>query len=506
MEQILENIDELRSSKNLRLHLLSLKEKEFNYFKEKIKNIKKEFLYRSKIHGIYHSEKVALNAYLIGLDQNLDDIDMEILMDAAIYHDIGRINDFEDAFHGLASANNIDKVVNNVIYDDVDNLKILKAIIDYHSQNDKKLRINFENYEIKEEYYDRYVKLAKILKDADALDRKRFVEKCNAALNPKFLRFNISHKLINLSEEINKFYWKIIEERNFSISELEYTESDCLHSIGFDFFRLTSVLDKGILSYKRMQMEQMTFPKNFEGGNSSLWISVVPTSLIDKKGEAFNNFIKRGITFLCDTQTLYKPLDYNRKAEAISKGLPYDKSNYIDELYAFYEIPKNDIIGMFVVKEFAEKDVRDVMYLYNTLHYETLKEKIMYIFKNINYNSLEENIALCNLLNEYKKITDDYEDSDFETRRELSIEMPHKLNSLLIKINDIISNLIYEHYISKLNKNKGDKLQVIEAVVYEFQKSKVPCYYIIEGDEEYIFTLNRRKYTYTKKLPISFDL
>ena len=246
-------------------------------------------------------------------------------------------------------------------------------------------------------------------------------------------------------------------------------------------------------------MEQMTFPKNFEGGNSSLWISVVPTSLIDKKGEGFNHFIKRGITFFCDTQTLYKPLEYNRKAEAMSKGLPYDKSNYIDELYAFYEISKNDIIGMFVVKEFAEKDVRDVMYLYNTLHYETLKEKIMYILKNINYNSLEENIELCNLLNEYKKITDDYEDSDFETRRELNIEMPHKLNSLLIKINDIISNLIYEHYISKLNKNKGDKLQVIEAVVYEFQKSKVPCYYIIEGDEEYIFTLNRRKYTYTKK-------
>ena len=41
MEQILENIDELRSSQNLRLHLSSLKEKEFYYFKEKIKNYKK---------------------------------------------------------------------------------------------------------------------------------------------------------------------------------------------------------------------------------------------------------------------------------------------------------------------------------------------------------------------------------------------------------------------------------------------------------------------------------
>ena len=498
METLIKDTDKLENKSILKQILNKLSYEEIKYFKKRIREIKKEYMYKSDIHGIYHSEKVALNAYLIGLDQKLDQVDMEILLDAAIYHDIGRINDFEDSFHGLASANMIEEVVNTDIYSDSNNLKILKAIIDYHSQNDRKLRINFENYEIDEEHYERYEILAKILKDADALDRKRFVDKSNAALNSIFLRFNITHELIPLAVEMNKEYYRLMEINNFDITELECINGDCLHSVGFDFFRLKSILTKGILSYKKMQSENLRFPKNFDGGNYLHWISVVPTSLIDKNGEAFKNFIRSGITFLCNNQKLYKPLDYNRRAEAICKGLPYDKSNYIDELYAFYEIPANDIISIFIVKDFANKDIRNIMFLYNTLHYGTLKEKIVYILSNIKYNLTERDNILFKWLNAYKKETDFYENSDFETRRYISVEMPKKLNPILIKINEIVSKLIYNYYVMNLGKNKGDIITVADVIKYELNTNGF-SFDLINGDEELVFILNdsrEKKLTY----------
>lgn len=500
MEQILENLDSLDNYKNLKQKLLDLSQEKITYFKEHIKSIKKQYMYKSNIHGIYHSEKVALNAYLIGLDQNLNDVDMEIILDAAIYHDIGRINDFEDSFHGMVSANKIDEVIDKDIYMDSNNLKILKAVMDFHSQNDKKIRINFENYEIDEKYYERYIKLAKILKDADALDRKRFVEQCNAALNPKFLRFDISHQLIELAKEINLLYYEQMEKLHVNVNGLESIKSDCLHSIGFDYFRIKSILNYGILSYKQMQMQQLSYPRNFDGGNSQKWISVVPTNLIDREGMAFSNFIKSGIVFLCDEQQLYKPLSYNQKAKAILKGLPYNKSNYIDELYAFLEIPREDIESIFVVNDFAYKDIQNITYLYNSLHFETLKDKIMYIFDNIKYTNMDNNNELLSLLEEYKKETRNYEYATYEVRRDLELSIFDKLNSLLIKINKIVSELIYGYYLIELNKKQGDKITTIDVIKYELDKENIK-YNIISGEEEVVLLVNNKK---RKKLTYNY--
>lgn len=78
-----------------------LDEKQKNFFREIVKNINKGKLYNSMFHGLHHSQKVLLFAYLIGLQENLDEVDMQIIVDAAVYHDIGRTDDSNDSFHGF---------------------------------------------------------------------------------------------------------------------------------------------------------------------------------------------------------------------------------------------------------------------------------------------------------------------------------------------------------------------------------------------------------------------
>ena len=110
------------------------------FYLEKLENLylHKEYLYKSNFHGIYHSEKVMLYALIIGLENDLSSTDLNILCDAAAFHDIGRIGETEDETHGRTSAirfENINFFRDNCFYKDQQNLRILQAITDFHSQD-----------------------------------------------------------------------------------------------------------------------------------------------------------------------------------------------------------------------------------------------------------------------------------------------------------------------------------------------------------------------------------
>src|SRR5574344_2771586 len=76
--------------------LKDLSSEEIENLKQINNNIKKEQLYHFEYHGLHHSQKVMIFAYLIGKHENINNEDMKILIDAAIYHDIGRVNEFEE--------------------------------------------------------------------------------------------------------------------------------------------------------------------------------------------------------------------------------------------------------------------------------------------------------------------------------------------------------------------------------------------------------------------------
>ena len=68
------------------------------------KTLNRSVIYESELHGLDHIERVILLGALIAWKVSLSDADMQLLMAACSYHDIGRIDDSVDNEHGRRSA------------------------------------------------------------------------------------------------------------------------------------------------------------------------------------------------------------------------------------------------------------------------------------------------------------------------------------------------------------------------------------------------------------------
>lgn len=135
---------------------------------------------------------------------------------AAKYHDIGRQDDLEDPNHGFLSSIMIDKVIeNDEFYQDKEKLKVLKAMIHYHSIDDEYLNKILSHYEIESD--DKVITILKILKDADGLDRVRLsVNYFFSSLDPRYLRLEQSKSLVKFSHQINEIYLSL--EKNITMN------------------------------------------------------------------------------------------------------------------------------------------------------------------------------------------------------------------------------------------------------------------------------------------------
>ena len=116
------------------------------------------------------------------------------LMDAAIYHDIGRTNDFIDENHGIESY--------KIYRKEKKENSIIKFLIEQHCIDDEaSLEI------LKKDFYeeqDMIELLYKILKDADALDRARF-GRCEDGLNINYLRLDESRDIVPVAYAILEY-------------------------------------------------------------------------------------------------------------------------------------------------------------------------------------------------------------------------------------------------------------------------------------------------------------
>jgi HD superfamily phosphodiesterase len=134
-------------------------------------------------HSLLHAAKVCLFSVLIGERLGLDEVDLLSLMSAAIFHDIGRVNNTDDAGHG-------DRSVKKLKGYKIDIPETVEAIIRLHSRGDSKARDNY---------------LVKIFKDADALDRARTND-----LDESYLRFSETKDYIGFAWEVNACLSKAI--------------------------------------------------------------------------------------------------------------------------------------------------------------------------------------------------------------------------------------------------------------------------------------------------------
>ncbi|MFW6007902.1 MAG: HD domain-containing protein [archaeon] len=162
-------------------------------------DIRPEYFHNPKgIHGLLHAKHVLFLCLVLSRLHDLNYEDFNILCTCAIYHDIGRTHDMFCLKHGNDSFKKMLKLnlINNDYYD-YENEEIIHYIINNHCINDKIAFKRIKKYNIKDK--NRAIKLLKIFKDADDLDRVRLGD-----LDVKYLRFNNSKKLVLLAQQLLK--------------------------------------------------------------------------------------------------------------------------------------------------------------------------------------------------------------------------------------------------------------------------------------------------------------
>lgn len=145
------------------------------------------------IHGVDHTKRVLFLSLMIASHLNeFNKFNQNMIYSigyAAIYHDIGRSNDYVDLSHGSKSWDKVQEL--NLLQNKKLNYKeiqFIKEAIIGHSKPDESIHSNNIIY--------------KVLKDADGLDRIRIND-----FNSKFLRLDVSRSLIDISSYIyfNKY-------------------------------------------------------------------------------------------------------------------------------------------------------------------------------------------------------------------------------------------------------------------------------------------------------------
>lgn len=160
-----------------------------------------------KINGERHIKNVLLYSILIGQSVIKDKHDLELIMLSAKYHDIGRKTDAYEEHATLSKEIALAKLKDKYTTED---LSVISTIIEFHET-----RKNVSNIDdifneiakkngIPEKQIPKVRKMAEVLRDADALDRTRFVNK--ARLNSEFLEYNFSKQLIKFAASMQETY------------------------------------------------------------------------------------------------------------------------------------------------------------------------------------------------------------------------------------------------------------------------------------------------------------
>ena len=150
-------------------------------------------LYQSHIHGRGHIERTLLLAALLARREALPQEQARLLLLAAVYHDIGRISDSYDTEHGLRAARRLD-VLTGLAGEELGTLQVMVAA---HSRPDSEMEETLAIFP----HTPAALELARLLKDADGLDRVRICD-----LNPAYLRHQSARDLAPFARFLHSLY------------------------------------------------------------------------------------------------------------------------------------------------------------------------------------------------------------------------------------------------------------------------------------------------------------
>ena len=145
------------------------------------------------IHGVKHAWRVLFHTLMICELCALSAPDRELLISAALYHDIGRENDGLCYVHGKRSVEKMAAL--NLAPTDPTDFATMKFMVTYHCIDDRQAKTDLAKVDAGAR--ERAWRLFVVLKDADGLDRVRIND-----LNVKYLRNPESLRLAGLAREL----------------------------------------------------------------------------------------------------------------------------------------------------------------------------------------------------------------------------------------------------------------------------------------------------------------
>ncbi|MDR1101124.1 MAG: hypothetical protein LBL34_02030 [Clostridiales bacterium] len=205
----MQNYGDICKQKNMGDVICGIKEFEgktgFEWFNEELsENIDDKF-YLKGIHGKTHADNVTVFSYYIAKNEGLSDDDVRIIVEAAKYHDIGRVHNDANEDHGAVGAKKYREMVSSGFSDG--EVREIMFIIEAHSLDPaSKIEelLNAQLEGISPERKERLMEMAHILRDGDALDRTRFrLKKTTNDLAPELLVTKTAGSMILAAQELN---------------------------------------------------------------------------------------------------------------------------------------------------------------------------------------------------------------------------------------------------------------------------------------------------------------
>ncbi len=160
-------------------------------------SIRLDRLFHSRLHGAGHISRVMVLGALLAQRAQLDEDATQLLMYACAYHDVGRVDDSVDDEHGLRAALQVEELTGLAGQP----LHCLQAAVEVHSRPDERMGDVLTKYGVADVAYA--WPLAKLLKDADGLDRVRL-----DMLDPSYLRHAFTPPLENTAWVLWRHYPK----------------------------------------------------------------------------------------------------------------------------------------------------------------------------------------------------------------------------------------------------------------------------------------------------------
>ena len=136
------------------------------------------FLHRSRLHGVSHTQRVYIHVLRLLGELGWDEADAGLALQAALWHDIGRIDDGWEPPHGERSAARADELGLTAQLAPAD-AAIVRFAIHRHSLPDAGAESHAERLAADPDEArrlaapERALRILRLLKDADGLDRVR---------------------------------------------------------------------------------------------------------------------------------------------------------------------------------------------------------------------------------------------------------------------------------------------------------------------------------------------